>query len=46
VKFADKIENEDKFALYRWDHEEPTAKDISKVALGKRGVPESVQNLD
>ena len=42
VKYLDKIENEKKFALYRYDAQRSVPTDLAKITLGKRAAQEAL----
>lgn len=44
LNYYDNLENEKKFALYRWDHQKDSSADFQGMTLGKR--PANIQDLD
>lgn len=36
INYFDNLENEKKFALYRWDHQENSSTEVQKATLGRR----------
>lgn len=46
VKYLDQLDQEEKLALYRWDHQVPLPAGIAKATLGSRGMPKNPNDLD
>lgn len=44
VNYLDQLDNDKKFALYRWDAEQTLPEDVAKVTLGKRAAPDGLNS--
>ena len=46
LNFTDQADGEKKFALYRWDQQQPMSEEVAKVSLGKRSHQEREGGVD